>query len=435
MKASYIKNALLKSINFMQRNRSGFVRHPNRDFSRKRKCSFDSLFLLLLTMEANSLNHELRRFFSKDGACVMSKSALVQQRAKLNDEAFPFLFDRLNKLFPFRKLYNGYHLLVCDGSAINIPPLEGDGDTRIDSNTEGVSYHQIHLNAIYDILEERYLDILPQKRALLNERDALLEFVRRNPLAGKSLYIADRGYFSLNVLAYLIMSSSSFLLRINSSEIHSSFINRFDLPDADEFDTDLDFYVVRSNKKKYRDHPGKYVYIKKDQAFDFIPEGDTTTLYPISVRLVRILLPDGGVEYLLTDLSRDEFDIAELRKLYNLRWGIETSFRFLKYNVALNSFHSVRRDFIIQELYARVILFNLTMLLAHTVNPPVRKRKYNYKISVSDAVITCRQFIIQKIKNAEIEACLLRYLTEIRPGRSFPRKKRSKRFVSLTNRA
>ena len=434
MKASYIKKSLLKRVNFMQEHVADFVRNPGKDFTRKRKCPFESLILLLLTMESHSLKRELRRFFPKTGANVMTRSALVQQRAKLNEVAFPFLFYQLNDDLPFRRLHKGYHLLACDGSDVNIPPLEDDTKTKVPSNTKGVTFQQMHLNAVYDILEERYVDISVQGKAVSNERKAFLEFVNRNPLQGKSIYIADRGYFSLNVLAHLIESSTSFLLRMNAANIHSSFIKRFKLPDQNEFDIDLDFYVCRSRKKEHLKNPAKYVYVKNNKEFDFIPKGDRTTIYPISARLVKLMLPTGEAEYLLTDLPRNKFDIAELRILYNLRWGIETSFRFLKYNMALSCFHSVRRDFILQEIYARIILYNLTMQLAHTVTPSCDSRKYTCKVSVSDAVVTCRDFLLYRIKNEEIEARLLKYLTEIRPGRLFPRKTRSKRFVPLINR-
>ncbi|SDA68786.1 hypothetical protein SAMN02910368_02135, partial [Lachnospiraceae bacterium G11] len=56
------------------------------------------------------------------------------------------------------------------------------------------------------------------------------------------------------------------------------------------------------------------------------------------------------------------------------------------------------------------------------------------KISVSDAIITGRDFMIHRIKNAEIEEMLLRYLTDVRPGRSFKRKVRTRRYVPLGNR-
>ena len=117
-----------------------------------------------------------------------------------------------------------------------------------------------------------------------------------------------------------------------------------------------------------------------------------------------------------------------------MRWGIETSYRYLKYNVALNYFHSCLRELIIQEFYARLILYNMTMLLISCVKVVQSEQHYRRKVSVSDAVVTCRDFLIQRIKNAEIRELLLKYLTDIRPDRKYPRKVRSKRFESLTNR-
>lgn len=117
-----------------------------------------------------------------------------------------------------------------------------------------------------------------------------------------------------------------------------------------------------------------------------------------------------------------------------MRWGIETSYRYLKYNVALNYFHSCLREFIIEEYYARLILYNYTMLIISCMKVSQTGRKYMQKVSVSDAVVTCGDFLIQRIKNAEIRELLLKYLTDIRPDRKYPGKVHSKRFESLTNR-
>ena len=69
----------------------------------------------------------------------------------------------------------------------------------------------MHLNAVYDLMEERYLDVVIQKRAQINERSAFVQMVNRNSLAGKCLYVADRGYFSLNVIAHIIRADQFFL--------------------------------------------------------------------------------------------------------------------------------------------------------------------------------------------------------------------------------
>ena len=434
MKASYIKNTFLKILNTMNSERSCFVMDPDKDFTRTRKCSFQSLLLLLLTMESHSLNHELRNFFQGCDGQPPTKSAIVQQREKLNDAVFPYLFNSLNEAFAFKKLFHGYHLLACDGSAVNIPPFRNDTDTYIASNTSDVGYHQMHLNAVYDLLEERYVDVLTQPRAAVNEREAFISFLFRNPLPGKSIYLADRGYYSINVLAYLLMAEQSFVFRMNSEEVRNSLLTRFKLPDKEEFDINLDFAVTRSFKKIYRDDPEKYICIRPNRTFDFIDVDDKTSTFPISIRLIKVKIDEGIYEYLITNLPADAFGKNTLKHLYHLRWGIETSFRFLKYNVALNYFHSKRRDFIIQEIYARLVLYNLTMLLVHSVSPPKRCTKHKYKISVSDAVITCRNFILNKIKHSEVKPLLLKYLTCVRPSRTFIRKNRSKRFVSFVNR-
>ena len=418
----------------MSSNVETFVKRPGIDFTRNRKCSFCDLILCLLLMESHSTSRELRRFFKGRNKAIISNSAFIQQRDKINEDAFPFLFSAVNEIVPFRKTFYGYHLLAVDGSDINIPPLKGDTSTCVKSNTKGVCYHQLHLNAVYDILEERYTDILIQPRATFDERRAFLDFLSRNPFSGKSIYTADRGYFSNNVLALLYSSAYSFVLRMRNPNSTNSFLSRFDLPDCDEFDIMLDFSFTRSHRNIYSKNPAKYVCIRKDRPFDLIDENDKDSLYPIRVRLVKVMLPSGLPEYLITNLPKESFDANKIKEIYRLRWGIETSFCYLKYNVGLVYFHSIRRDFIIQEIYARVILYNLTRLLINCVSLPKKNTKHRQKISVADAVVTCRDFLIYRFKNEEIHSLLTRYVTPIRLNRSFYRRKHTKQFVSLTNR-
>lgn len=434
MNPSYIKFSLMNTINSMQEDPSPFVKDPGKDFSRKRKISFSDIILSTISMENHSLNREIRQFFSSNSKPIPSKSAFIQQRKKLNENTFPFVFSSMNTVFPFKKVFCGLHLLACDGSDINIPPKPGDTDTYVASNTLGVGYHQMHLNAMYDILEERYLDVEIQKRAEINERRAFIQMVERNCMAGKCLYIADRGYFSLNVIAHVIHAGQFFLLRMNDPTVRNAFLKRFALPSDNEFDVRVSFEVTRKQAKIYREHQERFVILRKDRPFDMIPVDDKITLFQMSVRIIKVELDGGKTEYLLTNLQEDRFDIALLKNIYHMRWGIETSFRYLKYNVALNYFHSCLRELIIQEFYARLILYNMTRLLISCVKVIQTTQKYRRKVSVSDAVVTCRYYLIQRIKNAEIKKLLLQYLTDIRPDRVFTREVRSKRFEPLTNR-
>ena len=54
----------------------------------------------------------------------------------------------------------------------------------------------------------------------------------------------------------------------------------------------------------------------------------------------------------------------DLKEIYRLRWGIETGFRFLKYVIGLIAFHSKQENSILQEVLAKLILHNFSMLIA-----------------------------------------------------------------------
>jgi len=55
----------------------------------------------------------------------------------------------------------------------------------------------------------------------------------------------------------------------------------------------------------------------------------------ISFLVTRLKITDKTYETLITNLCRKIFPVEELKYLYNIRWGIETAFRYLKYVIGL----------------------------------------------------------------------------------------------------
>lgn len=96
--------------------------------------------------------------------------------------------------------------------------------------------------------------------------------------------------------------------------------------------------------------------------FDYIKNA-SDALYPISFRVVRFSVKKGLYETVITNLPADRFSPQLLRELYHKRWGIETSFRDLKYTLALTHFHAKKRPFIEQEIFSRMTLYNFASLL------------------------------------------------------------------------
>ena len=108
---------------------------------------------------------------------------------------------------------------------------------------------------------------------------------------------------------------------------------------------------------------------------------------------------------------------------FYLRWGIETSFRDLKYIVGMLKFHSKKSCFVTQEIYAALIMHNMTVVVSQCVEIHQRKRKYEYKIRFSNAVCIVKSLLTGGVSPPAAEMLIRKNLSPIRPNRGYPRKK------------
>ena len=150
--------------------------------------------------------------------------------------------------------------------------------------------------------------------------------------------------------------------------------------------------------------------------------------YSLSFRLVRFEIGNGKYELLATNLMREEFAFEELKELYALRWGIETSFRQLKYTVGLSLFQSKKVEYVTQEIFARLTMYNFCELITSHVVIRKKHRKYVYQTNFTAAVHICRQFLRGAVSPPNVETLISNYTVPIRPGRSTPRKTKSIKF-------
>ncbi|MBP3817962.1 MAG: IS4 family transposase, partial [Butyrivibrio sp.] len=51
-------------------------------------------------------------------------------------------------------------------------------------------------------------------------------------------------------------------------------------------------------------------------------------------------------------------DMEDVRACYHWRWGCEVSFRYLKHAAGLLYFHSKLPEFLLQEIYATLVIYN-----------------------------------------------------------------------------
>ena len=213
-----IKEKLKRSIRQLCDTPWMFVKDPSRDFTRKRKLPLQEVISILLCMEGGSLTGELLRYFGYSKLAV-SSSAFIQQRQKLNSDAFPSLFDLFVKYTDEDKLYKGYRLLAADGSDLQIPADPKEENTYFPSVNGNAPYSLLHLNAVYDLLLHTYVDVDLCGRRDWNEQRSLVKMVDRSSVM-KALIIADRGYESYNLMAHIQEKGWKYLIRIR--DIHST---------------------------------------------------------------------------------------------------------------------------------------------------------------------------------------------------------------------
>ena len=281
-------------------------------------------------------------------------------------------------------------------------------------------------------MNNTYCDFIVQGKKKLHERSALNTMTDRYDSRTNTIILADRGYESFNVFAHMLRKELKFVIRmkdINSNGILSA----YDLPDA-EFDTYIHTTLTRRHTKETTTNPDTYTILPAYTDFDYFD--DSCRYYEIEFRIVRFMADDGKYISVATNLSKDEFPLEEIRGLYKMRWGEETSFRELKYTIGLVNWHSRKKGGILQELAARMILYNFCELATNHAAVQTRKNtKHIYKINFATAVNICRTYLKDGGDETELMLLIQRHLTPVRPGRKYPVKLRPKRNRDFVYRA
>ena len=387
---------------------------PTRDFTRKRLLPFELVLKQVLAFQNSALQEELFKLFENQ-KIVPTKSALIQQRNKIKPEAFEFLYHTFMSAVKLEKHFFGFYLYACDGSTVNLPRNPKDLSTSVSAKPGAKSYNQVHLNALYDLLNKVYVNYKIDDGAHMKELDALYEMASAIQDPEHSILTADRGYGYFNSIAFLLNLHCHFVLRIKDVDALNSPLHQLNLPNS-EFDRDVDIILTESHKKQYRNDP-RYVVLNHQSAFKYYDENGFANL---KFRVVRIQLPTGEYETLVTDLTREEFPMDIIMRIYHLRWGIETSFMSLKYALDLVYFHSKQYKLIIQEIISKIIMYNVYSLMAQAVpSKDDPELKHIYKVNFHASIGTLRNFFL--FGDTSI-LCRLRYnMNPVRPDRSVPR--------------
>ena len=420
-----IKGFFSDAVSQVASNISQYTINPGKDLTRTKKMGPEALISFMVSCGSSSTKTEILDFYNLSPDAP-SASAFNQQRAKLKPEALEEVFHRFKSSVLSADKTSGYRFLAADGSSFTYfsKPSFSSSEYFVSEGHSAKGFFSMHLNAFYDLQKHTYTDALIQPVHHKDEFKAFCEMVDRHTTMPdvKDVFIGDRGYCSYNNMAHVIEKGQYFLFRTKDID-SKGLVGNFDFPASDSFDIQVGVTLVRSHKKKVATKEGSYKrYVDANATFDYVAYGSMDT-YDLSFRIVRFPISEGSYECIVTNLPSDEFPAERIKILYFSRWVIEGSFRKLKYTIGLSNFHAYKPEYIKQEIWAKLIAYNITeTLINHTVVKH-GNTKHEYKVNFSMAAHICRVFLRLTTEKDSIDvmSLLQKELIPIRDDRQYKR--------------
>jgi hypothetical protein len=167
---------------------------------------------------------------------------------------------------------------------------------------------------------------------------------------------------------------------------------------------------------------------------------------PLRLRLIRVDLPTGETEVLITSLTdRQKYPTEIFGDLYHQRWPVEEDYKIMKSRIQIENFSGKTVHSVYQDFYAKIFTKNFASILIQSVNDQIEAitagRLYSYKANFTNVLAMTRHHIIVLFNRmqdllcdnvSKIQSLIVRALNEIRPCRSKPRafKKKSRKKFS-----
>lgn len=434
--ATQINQKLSTVIDGIVSNKEIYTKNPKKDFTRNNKLTMHDVIYALLSMSGGSLTSELHEY-TKVKKVSFSKSAFVQQRAKILPEAFRDIAKAFTNHLPLNKTFRNYRLLAADGSRINISK-NPDSKTFVVVNQYGEGFNAFHFTALFDLENLIYTNFVIRPQSEMDEREALCEMLEKTVFESNTIIMMDRGFESYNTINHLLTTPNIDFVCRGRTTPRLKILN--DLSLDEEFDEDVSCVITTTQTNV--DKENNYVFIqtgskkgKINSPNTVISKWDFPSPYPLKLRAVNILLDNGTYELIYTSLPREHFSPDDIKYLYFRRWGIETSFRELKYCIGITRLHCRKEEFAIQEIYAAIVMYNYSQMIASiSIVEQKKTNKYVYKINFSMACRICKETLRERKTTDDIIYTINKYVTPVRPGRNYRRNITSKGFVSFVYR-
>ncbi|MEK6482607.1 IS4 family transposase, partial [Catalinimonas sp. 4WD22] len=281
--------------------------HHQEAFTRTRKLTFTLVVLFITNLVKKSLCIELDHFFTFIHKIhVPTKGAFSQARYKLK----AVFFQDWNKHLIIKwtilnansmKRWKGFQLCAMDGTTALLPNRPAIMKVFGSHLNQAGSFALAQVMICYDVLNGICLKSKISS-AHADELSTALKWI--NLLPDKTLTVYDRGYAGFALIYLHMHFKRDFLLRCQTN--FNKTVHRF--VNGSRQTAIVTFTATPTSKKRL---------LKLNLPCDLRA--------PVKVRLVKVKLPSGQTEVLITSLlDQEQFPTICFGQLYCFRWGIET---------------------------------------------------------------------------------------------------------------
>ena len=414
-------------------------------FTRDRKMGFKDYVWYLTLQKGRTTSMELDEYLkNKNGTyeISISKQAFSEQRQYLKPQIFidiakDYLID-FYKNYPNEvKTYKGYYVFGADGSMFEIPNTkELREEYKTQKNNSGHRESaRARVAGLYDVENEFIVDAIisdcGQGEKELAKKN--IESLGKILDLEKCIIIFDRGYPGIDLIWWLEKLGVKYIFRLQGTNMYEK--EKKSMTTNDEW---VNLKVDGDRLRKIEEETIKQELREKKT---------------IPVRISKVILDTGEIEYLLCNVSQEIIPVSEMKEAYFKRWQIEIGYDILKNKLHVENFTGKTKITIEQDFYAQIYTFNVLQDIKHTANIKIQEKnkdkdlKYEYKPNINILAGWLKNILIavifadtneekRKLYNIIIEKAE-KNLVAIKPDRSYERKhdtsKRNKYTTNLRN--
>ena len=361
-------------------NQNEKYKNNSKVFVRERKMSFTDYVWYLIMQKGRTTSMELDEYLkNKNGTykISISKQAFSKQRQYLKPQIFidiykDYLEDFYHNYPEENKTYKGYNVCAIDGSLFEIPntkELREEYKTQKNSSGDRESA-RARVSGIYDVENGFMIDALI-KDCGEGEKELAKENIEN---AGKiinlenCIIIFDRGYPGIDLIWYLEKLKIKYIFRLQTKMYEKE---KNSMKTNDEW---IELDVAGDRLRKVKDKEAK---------------NELKAKKTLKVRMSKVVLDTGEIEYLLTNITEDIIAPEEMKETYFKRWQIEIGYDILKNKLHLENFTGRTKITIEQDFYAQIYTFNVLQDIKNTNTRRIQEKqknknlKYKYKVNIN----------------------------------------------------